>query len=121
MDAQHQTLLTLLYSAHKLNHRSLADEVADSLKSARSALSDGLNVSVRTQRQADYVARRVASAKERIAELEALRATFASCRGEIGALPVFRDKEQKCEYSIARWAERLQGEVEHRAWLALKA
>jgi len=115
------TLTSLLYSAHKLNQRSLAAEVADSIKSARAALENGLNVSVKTQRQADYVARRIASAKTRIAELEALHKSFASCRGEIGTLPVFRDKEAVCEPEIAKWANRLQEEVEEMAWLSVKA
>ena len=62
--------------------------------------------------------RRMRENKGRVLELT-LR--YASLRGELGALPVFRDTTAVCEASVSRWAARLQEEVEQRAWESLRS
>lgn len=112
---EHVTLIReIVRSAHYCKH-SVAAEVAATVASAQEAYNAAATRSVRTESQARMVANVLERNRARLEVLAALKQQFASFRGESGQLPVFRDKEAKCEPGLAEVARQLQDAVELRA------
>jgi hypothetical protein len=109
----------ILRSAYYCRH-SVADEVAASVRGATEAYTLAVSKPARTEAQHRMLKSVADRNSARLKQLAELTAAYTSFRGELGSLPVFRDREAKCEAEIAAWAARLAGVVEQRAWDSLR-
>ena len=105
------TILGIVHSAIYCRH-TVAEEVDLCLKRAEEGYKDAVTRTARTAAQHEMYARVANRNKERLAELTALKARFASFRGELpGELPLELDRSAKCDPELADYARSTEDSV----------
>lgn len=105
------TIITIVHAAIYSRH-SVADEMTISIASVERGYHEAASRPARTEAQGKMYARIVERNAERLAELQALRARFASFRGELASeLPPVHDKSALTEPALTAMARATEDEV----------